>query len=388
MHPALDALARRLWAAGDVPGGDDVNGRILLQEAAAAWCGFHPEAPGSCPGSCLEAAVRCLCAPHGSHHPKLVDASVTGATAALVAAVHRPERREALAACLAALRTAARATGPIRDEYETATGQSRARIAEVLASVATRASEPPPDDGPKAPDPLGTGADAAADRKYIPYRDFRKGEKERKRADARGIDEHGNAREVEVPLARADVEVLCFCLDALLEAMEAGGVSPAAALEPWSAINDAWETWKNASVRNAGVAGSSAPSRPAANPAIVRCAAAAAVATARCVRMPASAGAAATDDRRDEYEYPNSDDDDAGDEYREERDELGEGLRDAAGAVDPNAFLPIAVAGLTASIDAHARRSRFRALPDGGRRVGEVGRGVDVRAVRHRAARR
>ena len=38
----------------------------------------------------------------------------------------------------------------------------------------------------------------------------------------------------------------------------------------------------------------------------------------------------------------------------EERDELGEGLRDAAGAVDPNVFLPIAVAGLTASIDAHA----------------------------------
>ncbi len=355
VHPALDALARRLWAAGDVPGGDDVNGRILLQEAAAAWCGFHPEAPGSCPGSCLEAAVRCLCAPHGSHHPKLVDASVTGATAALVAAVHRPERREALGACLGALRTAARATGPIRDEYETAAGQSRARIAEVLASVATRASEPPPDDGPRAPDPLGTGAAAAADRKYIPYRDFRKAKKERKRADARGIDEHGNAREVEVPLARADVEVLCFCLDALLEAMEAGGVSPAAALEPWSAINDAWETWKNASARNAGgVAGSSAPSRPAANPAIVRCAAAAAAATARCVRMPASAGAAATDDRGDEYEYPNSDDDDAGGEYREERDELGEGLRDAAGAVDPNAFLPIAVAGLTASIDAHA----------------------------------
>ena len=359
VHPALDALARRLWASGDdVPGGDDVNGRILLQEAAAAWCGFHPEAHGSCPGSCLEAAVRCLCAPHGSHHPKLVDASVTGATAALVAAVHRPERREALGACLGALRAAARANGPIRDEYETAAGQSRARIAEVLASVATRASEPPPDDGPRAPDPLGTGADAAADRKYIPYRDFRKARKERKRADARGIDEHGNLREVEVPLTRADVEVLCFCLDALLEAMEAGGVSPAAALEPWSAMADAWETWKNASAKNvlsnANAGASALLRRPAADPAIVRCAAAAAAAAARCVRMPASAGATATDDRRDDYEYPNSDDDDAGDEYREERDELGEGLRDAACAVDPNAFLPVAVAGLTASIDAHA----------------------------------
>ena len=379
VHPALDALARGLWAggSGEYPPqwGDDVNGRILLQEAASAWCGFHPEAPGSCPGSCLEAAVRCLCAQHGSHHPKLVDASVTGATAALVAAVHRPERREALGACIAALRTAARASGPIRDEYETAAGQSRARIAEVLASVATRASEPPPDDGPRAPDPLGTGADAAADRKYIPYRDFRKARKERKRADARGVDEHGNVREVEVPLTRADVEVLCFCLDALLEAMEAGGVSPAAALEPWSAINDAWETWKNRPSAK-GAAGSSSRGRPAADPAIVRCAGAAAAAAARCVRMPASAGAAATDDRRDDYEYPNSDDDDAGDEYREERDELGEGLRDAAGAVDPNVFLPIAVAGLTASIDAHAAAAA--AYAQNGQNDDGSGRAVDA----------
>ena len=69
--------------------------------------------------------------------------------------------------------------------------------------------------------------------------------------------------------------------------------------------------------------------------------------------MPADANTTAADGHRDDYEYPNSDDDD--DEFREERDELGEGLRDAAGAIDPDAFLPIAVAGLTGAIDAHAR---------------------------------
>ena len=78
---------------------------------------------------------------------------------------------------------------------------------------------------------------------------------------------------MEVPLTRADVEVLCFCLDALLEAMEAGGVSPAAALEPWSAINDAWETWKTRRPNAGGVRVLGA--EPRADPAIVRCAAAA-----------------------------------------------------------------------------------------------------------------
>ena len=351
VHPTLDALARRLWAEPTSPSmGDDNNGRILLVEALASWCAFHPEASGVCPGSCLEAAVRCLCAPHGSYHPKLVDASVTGATAALVAAVHRPERRDALGACLTALRTAARPTRPIRDEYETASGQSRARIAEVLASVASRAAEPPPDDGPKAADPLGTGAAAAADRQYIPHRDFRKLQKERKRNKAKGIDEHGAVRVIELPLARADVEVMCFCLDALLEAMEGGGVTPAAALEPWSAVSEAWEMWKSKSqVPN----GSTPVQRPGADGALIRCAAAAAAAASRCVRMPADANTTAADGHRDDYEYPNSDDDD--DEFREERDELGEGLRDAAGAIDPDAFLPIAVAGLTGAIDAHAR---------------------------------
>ena len=94
--------------------------------------------------------------------PQVVEAAVTAATAALVAAVHRPERREALGAAVHALRQRCGGAGAgsgtsggdgvARGE---AAGDARARVVEVIASVAVRAAGPPP---PLAaePDRLGT----------------------------------------------------------------------------------------------------------------------------------------------------------------------------------------------------------------------------------------
>jgi hypothetical protein len=188
----------------------------------------------------------------------------------------------------------------------------------VIASVAVRCTAPPPAAAPPPADPLGTGANAAAvglelftffcngskkqfilasskyvppaltnvtpgsdnpyaaDREYIPYREFAKLKRDKKKNEKRGGGGGGDGGTS--PLAQADLEVLCFCLDGLVEAMEAGGVSPAAALEPWAAMREDFEA---ATSSTFGPSHSHPPPPP-----LMECAARAAATAARCVRLP------------------------------------------------------------------------------------------------------
>jgi hypothetical protein len=57
-------------------------------------------------------------------------------------------------------------------------------VVEVLASVAARAAAPPPAP-PAPPGPLDTGANAAADREYVPYKEFAKLKRENRKNNVR-----------------------------------------------------------------------------------------------------------------------------------------------------------------------------------------------------------
>ena len=199
----------------------------------------------------LSFAVKILTDTHQSHPAAVIDAAVTFATSALVGAVHREERRAALGEALTALRTkcgggvvgtAAQDTNKFARSAE-----QRARCAEVLASVACRAAEPAPVTEKAAPDPFGVGKDAAGDRTYVPYKDFAKARKAKKRSDKREDRFAAASGAKPAPLVGCDLPVLCFCLDALAEAMRGdspGGASPAAALEPWTSIGAEIESHK------------------------------------------------------------------------------------------------------------------------------------------------
>ena len=82
----------------------DPHARALLMRALAAWSSFEPAAAAACPSSALAAAVSAITVDARASHPAVADAAAAATTAAATAAVHRPERREALGATLAALR--------------------------------------------------------------------------------------------------------------------------------------------------------------------------------------------------------------------------------------------------------------------------------------------
>ena len=215
--------------------------------------------------------------------------------------------------------------------------ESRARAAEVLASVATRAAEPPPPLTPPPKDPLAVGPNAAGDRTYIPYGEFKKMKKERRRG--RGGGEADDARATP-PLARADVDALRFCLDALSDGLDAGGVSPAAALEPWTAMAAAVESHVSATSANK----NRNAERPTSHGAfLLECGTRAAAAAARrASRVLPAAGSAANDGAHRE---DGVDDDDAA-----EREDLAEGLRDVAAVVGVDVFVAVVVDGAEAAV--------------------------------------
>ena len=212
-----------------------------------------------------------------------------------------------------------------------------ARAAEVLASVATRAAEPPPPLTPPPKDPLAVGPNAASDRTYIPCGEFKKMKKERRRG--RGGGEADDARATP-PLARADVDALRFCLDALSDGLDAGGVSPAAALEPWTAMAAAVESHVSATSANK----NRNAERPTSHGAfLLECGTRAAAAAARrASRVLPAAGSAANDGAHRE---DGVDDDDAA-----EREDLAEGLRDVAAVVGVDVFVAVVVDGAEAAV--------------------------------------
>ena len=344
--PALDQLAAKYFsnAGADPTPAADHHARAAVLRAAAAWASFDENQEGACPGAALDRAAATITAGadgSGTEEPSAVmDAAVTLATAALAGAVHRPARRHALAEKLGMLRASACGGGRMaNDAYET---ERRARAAEVLASVACRAADPPP--APVAPpDAFGTGPNAAPDRAYVPHKEFSKLRKAKKRSDKRDDRRAAADGSKPPPLAGADAEVLCFCLDALCDAMacEIPGASPAAALQPWTEMAAAFESFRACGGRIG----------PPANE-LVSCARrVAAAAAASAPRWFPKEGASAANDgdaeRFDDDET--SDDDDR--ENAANREDLAEGLRDVATVVGPDVFLALAVEGFAKSTE-------------------------------------
>ena len=123
-----------------------------------------------------------------------LDAAQAAVASALVEATHRPSRRDALAAALAAIRRDdSRVPGSwVGFEYAGARPDEHSdehsrlhRLTQILASVAVRASEPAPVARVQAEavkDPLAVGPAAAGDRAYVPYKQFAEMRKEAKRS--------------------------------------------------------------------------------------------------------------------------------------------------------------------------------------------------------------
>jgi len=290
-------------------------------------------ASSQCPSETLAAALGILAASDRDARATFSDrtlvAAVAAASAGTANAVHRAERREALSAAAAAMRARCGGGGG---------AEGSARAVEVLSSVceAARASPPGP---PPPPDPLGTGKDAAPDRTYIPYKEFAKLKRERRKSakaagptgstggGGGGGDDDGGGLS-----PRADLEVLCFCLDALSDALARGVASPAAALAPWTAMREGSDAGGGGEEKH------QAARSPAAATAMLACAARAAHAAAIAVRLPS---ASERTDHGDKYD----------DEHADAREELGEGLRDVAGVVGADAFFSsVAVRGLSETL--------------------------------------
>ena len=352
VYPTLETLAHNPNVHADP------HARALLMRALAAWSSFEPAAAGACPSSTLAAAVSAITVDARASHPAVADAAAAATTAAATAAVHRPERREALGATLAALREHCAGRDGIGDGNgrggedaadDDDDAESRARAAEVLASVATRAAEPPPAATPPPADPLAVGPNAAGDRTYIPYGEFKKMKKERRRGRGGGGGGGGgadDARAAAPPLAEADVDVLRFCLDALSDGLDAGGVSPAAALEPWTAMAAAVESHVSSTSGSRGYGNAGQASFGAF---LLECGTRAAGAAARrASRVLPASGSAANDGAH--REDGGDDEDDAVD-----REDLAEGLRDVAAVVGADVFVAVVVDGaVTAARDAIA----------------------------------
>ena len=346
--PALNALAAKAFApAPNGPVAVDHHARASALRAAAAWASFDESQEGACPGAALDRAIETLGVSFSRNGrepddpPAVVDAAVTLATAALAGAVHRPARRQALAEKLSALRVSASGGG----ERTARTAERRARAAEVLASVACRAAEPAP--APTAaPDAFGTGPNASPGRAYVPHKHFSKLRKAKKRSDKRDDRRAAADGSKPPPLAGADAEVLCFCLDALCDAVshDPPGVSPAAALQPWSEMSAAFEAFRACGGRVA----------PPANELVAcarRVAAAAAAVAPRW--FPIDGTSAANDGEAiDEGRWSDGEGDD--DDVRERathREDLAEGLRDVAGVAGPDVFLALVVEGFSRSAE-------------------------------------
>ena len=354
--PALDALAAKAFLVSSSSNGGadtDHHARAAALRAAAAWASFDENIePGACPGAALDRAVAVLSVfendPRNDPHHLVVDAAVTLATAALSGAVHRGgARRRALAEKLGALRASAAGGGPL--SALDGVRERRARAAEVLASVACRAALPPAALSiTHAPaDAFGTGPNAAAGRTYVPHKEFSKLRKAKKRSDKRDDRRAAADGSKPPPLAGADAEVLCFCLDALCDAMagDAPGASPAAALQPWTEIAAAFESHRACGGRVG----------PPADELVAcarRVAAAAAAAAPRW--FPKDGASAANDGDTGDTAFVSDDevdDDDQSSELAARREDLAEGLRDVATVVGPDAFLAIAVEGFAGSAE-------------------------------------
>ena len=344
--PALDQLAAKYFSnvGADPTPAADHHARAAVLRAAAAWASFDENQEGACPGAALDRAAATITAGadgSSAEEPSaVIDAAVTLATAALAGAVHRPARRHALAEKLSMLRASACGGGRMtNDAYET---ERRARAAEVLASVACRAADPPP--APVAPpDAFGTGPNAAPDRAYVPHKEFSKLRKAKKRSDKRDDRRAAADGSKPPPLAGADAEVLCFCLDALCDAMacEIPGASPAAALQPWTEMAAAFESFRACGGRIG----------PPANE-LVSCARrVAAAAAASAPRWFPKEGASAANDGDAERFDDDDDDDDDDRENAANREDLAEGLRDIACVVGPDVFLALAVEGFAKSAE-------------------------------------
>ena len=350
--PALDALATKAFESSNGPprADTDHHARAAALRAAAAWASFDENIePGACPSAALDRAVEVLSvfddAADEPHH-LVVDAAVTLATAALSGAVHRGgARRRALAEKLGALRESAALGGPL--SALDGVRERRARAAEVLASVACRAALPPAARPEHAPaDAFGTGPNAAAGRAYVPHKEFSKLRKAKKRSDKRDDRRAAADGSKPPPLAGADAEVLCFCLDALCDAMagDAPGASPAAALQPWTEMAAAFESHRACGGRVG----------PPADELVACARRVAAAAAAAAPRWFPKDGASAANDGDTERAFVSDDEVDADDDQSScaaRREDLAEGLRDVAAVVGPDVFLALAVEGFAGSAE-------------------------------------
>ena len=353
VFPTLDALATK--AFDGTPTGDNANShyaRASSLNACASWSLFDENQDGCCPSASLSFAVFTLSSDElkfMNQHSIVVDAAVSLATTSLVGAVHRAKRRQALAEELGVLRQRCRGSTVGAHHAQNTNTQNmnfvlselRSRCAQVLASVACRAADPPP--LVETPvDPFGVGKDASRDRTYVPYKNFAKMRKAKKRSDKRDDHAAAAAGTKPAPLVGCDLEVLCFCLDALADGMcvvcdsGTGFPSPASALEPWASVATAIESYRacggvlpqiqpelvNSAARVAGVASSVVPKW-----------------------FPPDGESAANDGGHFGEQRVGFGGDAFGEESSENdanREDLAEGLRDVANVVGPDVFLQIA----------------------------------------------
>ena len=196
--------------------GDTLLHKYIL-DALAAWADIANVTPRF-PRVILEGALHIVCSE--DHHANIKQSAASAACASLVQCVWTSdtELRALLATSLAKLR--AEVVKAERSE------ESRALIVDVLSSVAMKALR---DQKDASKSPFATGPDAAGDRTYVKYAEFKSLQRQQKKTQR---SEQKQKTNIAVDI---DTEVLLFALDGLSEALSVGA-SMASALEPWGKL--------------------------------------------------------------------------------------------------------------------------------------------------------
>lgn len=213
-NAVMDLLQQLVTAAG----GDSMIQKYVL-DALEAWADLA-DVTRAFPRLVVEGALHIVAAAEA--YPSSMKQSAAGAArASLEQCVWTKDAnlRDLLAAGLTKLRGEVVLTEKA--------DETRVLIAEILSAVAMRALR---DQKDATKNPLATGPDAAGDRSYVKYAEFKRLQREQKRNAQQQTVKEKTGFVVDI-----DVDVLIFALDGLSDALSMG-VSVSSALEPWSKL--------------------------------------------------------------------------------------------------------------------------------------------------------
>lgn len=209
----MDLLQQLVTAAGS----DSMIQKHVL-DALEAWADLA-DVTRAFPRLVVEGALHIVAA---EVYPSSMKQSAAGAArASLEQCVWTKDQglRDLLAAGLMRLREEVVLT--------TKSQETRVLICDILSAVAMRALR---DQKDATKNPFATGPDAAGDRSYIKYAEFKRLQREQKKNAQQQTGKEKTGFAVDI-----DVDVLLFALDGLSDALSMG-VSVSSALEPWSKL--------------------------------------------------------------------------------------------------------------------------------------------------------